>query len=477
MASRGVFLFSYILMSAKNLVEKLVSLCKRRGFVFPGSEIYGGLANSWDYGPLGVELKNNIRDDWWRTFVRNRDDIVGLDAAILMKAKVWEASGHVAGFTDPLVDCKNCRERHRLDKLIETAHLEKKGEEIVVAGVPEARIKELMKELNIVCPSCGASAFTESRKFNLMFKTFQGVVEDETTLIYLRPETAQGIFVNFKNVLNSTSLRIPFGIAQLGKAFRNEISPGNFLFRTREFEQMEIEYFIEEKDAEIIFERWQADVMGWFLNLGVKKENLRWRRHTSEELSHYSRMTYDVDYDFPFGWAELHGLAYRTNYDLSQHIKYSGQDLRYRNELTGEEIVPHVIEPSWGLTRTFLMVLCDAYREEEVNGKVRVFLKLSPKLAPHKAAVFPLVANKPELTEKAKAVYLSLKKDFAVAWDDRGNIGRRYRSQDEIGTPWCVTIDYQTLEDETVTVRNRDTMKQERMLISDLPSHLSASLE
>ncbi len=424
-----------------NLLEKIVSLCKRRGFIFPGSEIYGGLANSWDYGPLGVELKNNIQQLWWEHFVHDREDMVGIDAAIIMNPKVWEASGHVSGFTDPLIECKKCHQRFRED------------------------------QINDQCPNCGNKEFTEAKQFNLLFPVRLGASEDSSTQSYLRGEIAQAMFVNFKNVLDSTRIKLPFGIASQGKAFRNEITPGNFIFRTREFDLMEFEYFIKESDWKDVFEMWKTEMHRWVEMLGIDKNNVH--ELEKKDLAHYSKRTVDLEYDFPFGREELYGLAYRTDFDLKNHMEKSGQDLSYTDPDTGEKFLPHVVEPTFGLNRTLLAVLCDAYHEEQD----RVVLKVHPKLAPHKAAVFPLLKNKPELVEKARGIYQDLKKHFNIAWDDRGNIGKRYYSQDEIGTPYCITVDFQTLEDETVTIRDRDTAKQERVKIYDLVKILTGKLE
>ncbi len=454
-------------MSEQNLLEKVVGLCKRRGFVYPNSEIYGGLANAYDYGPLGVELLRNIKNYWWESFVQSRENIYGIDGAIVSNPKVWEASGHVAGFNDVLVDCKSCQERSRVDHLI----LDQLGKNM--EGFPLEDIARTVREEKIKCPNCGESTFTNPRKFNTLFKSSLGSVEGEKSTIYLRGETAQNMFLCFQNIVDSFSPKLPFGLAQIGKAFRNEVTLGNFTFRTFEFEQMEIEYFIREGDWEKTFEYWKEEMMGWLTGLGVSEKKLRWRRHTEEELSHYSRRTEDVEYDFPFGgFKELYGLAYRTDYDLRQHSEHSGVDLRYRDQETGEEFFPHVVEPTFGVTRTALVVLLDAYCEE---GK-RVVLKLDPRLAPYKVAVFPLLANKPELVKKAREVFGDLKNDFYVAWDDRGNIGKRYYAQDEIGTPWCVTVDFDTLEDDAVTVRDRDTTEQERIAISDLKNYFSEKL-
>ncbi len=426
-------------------LAKIASLCKRRGFVFPGSEIYGGLANTFDYGPLGVELLRNIKAHWWQTFVRRRADIFGLDGGIILNARVWEASGHTTGFIDVIVECKKCHKRFRVDHLPQGA-----------------------KE----CPECGGE-FTRPRKFNTMFKTFIGPVENEASVAYLRPETAQAIFINFQNVVNVFRPRLPFGIAQIGKAFRNEITLGKFIFRTLEFEQMEIEYFIRQEEWKEHFEEWKRLMEGWIVGLGAKQDLLRWRAHTKEELSHYSKRTEDLEFNFDGEFKELYGLAYRTDFDLSNHSRYSGKDLRYQDPVTGEKFFPHVVEPSFGVNRTLLAILFSAYEEEEE----RVVLRLKPQIAPYKVAVFPLLANKEELVQKARALYDQLKLKFMTAWDSIGNIGKRYRRQDEIGTPWCVTVDFQTLEDDTVTVRDRDTMKQERIAIEELEAYFGEKLE
>lgn len=454
-------------------LDDIVSLCKRRGFVFPGSDIYGGLANTWDYGPYGAQLKQNIKAFWWNTFVRERDDIVGLDSAILMNPKVWEASGHVTSFSDPLMDCKNCKERIRGDKLIE----ENLGIEMA-AGKTLKQIGEIIKEHKLKCPKCGKSDFTEPRSFNLMFRTHQGVVEETSTAIYLRPETAQGIFVNFKNVIQTCRAKVPFGIAQIGKSFRNEITPGNFTYRTREFEQMEIEYFVSPKDKKEIkkiFDEWKKSCWEWYLALGIKKESLRFREHEKDELSHYSSMTFDIEYAFPFGWGELMGLAYRGDFDLTQHSKFSGKDLSYLDPFTNEKYIPHVIEPSFGADRTLLITLIDAYDEDEVDGEKRTVMRFDPKIAPVKAAIFPLM-KKDELTGIAKGIFDKLKKKFDIEYDDSGAIGKRYRRQDEIGTPFCITVDYDTIADQTVTIRQRDSMKQERVKIEDLEGIIAAKV-
>jgi glycyl-tRNA synthetase len=457
------------------LMEKIVSLCKRRGFVFPGSEIYGGLANSYEYGPLGVELKKNIQDEWWNTFVRRRSDMVGLDSSIILHPKVWEASGHVAGFSDSMVDCRKCQTRTRADHLIEN-FLELKGKPMSVEGKSVKELDDLINENKIPCPTCGKFDWTPVRKFNLLFETHIGIVPEAQSKAYLRGETAQGIFVSFKNIIDSSRVTLPFGVGQLGKSFRNEITKGNFIFRTLEFEQGEIEYFFdpETDDWKKLFESWKESLWKFVTkNLNVRKENLRWREHGDVERSFYSKRTEDLEYQFPFGFKELWGLAYRTDYDLTQHKNFSGVDLSYTDPASGKKIVPHVIEPAVGINRLMAMVMLDSYAEE---GD-RVVLKLPPKLAPYKAAVFPLLKNKPELVEKARGIYENLHKKFMVAWDDRGNIGKRYYAQDEIGTPYCITVDFDTLEKGDVTVRDRDTAKQERIKIEDLEKFLAEKLE
>jgi len=462
------------LTQMENKMEKIVSLSKRRGFVFPGSDIYGGFANTWDYGPYGVQLKKNIQDFWWKTFVQERSDIVGIDSSILLNPKVWEASGHLGSFTDPLMDCKNCRERIRGDKLIE----ETLGIEMA-AGKSLEDIGKIIKENNLKCPKCGKCDFTEARAFNMMFKTHQGVVEETSTAAYLRPETAQGIFINFKNIQQNCRMQIPFGVAQIGKSFRNEITPGNFTYRTREFEQMEIEYFINPNNKEEIktkFEEWKNLSKQWFLDLGVNEKMLRFREHEGDELSHYSSMTFDVEYQFPFGWGELMGVAYRGCFDLTQHQEFSGKNLEYTDPQTNEKYIPHVIEPAFGLSRTTLITLLDAYAEDEVEGETRVVMRFSPKIAPVKAAIFPLI-KKPELQKIAQEIFNDLKKEFYVEYDESGAIGKRYRRQDEIGTPFCITVDFDTLEDNFVTIRDRDTTKQEKVQISELKEILRKKLQ
>ena len=449
-------------------MEKIVALCKNRGFVFPGSDIYGGLANTWDYGPLGVEFKNNVKKAWWRKFVTESKYNVGLDCAILMNPETWVASGHVGGFNDPLMDCKSCKERFRADKLIEE-YVAEHELDIDPAAMDKEQMEAFIAE-HIVCPSCGASDFTPIRQFNLMFKTFQGVNEDTASEIYLRPETAQGIFVNFKNVLRSTRRKMPMGIGQIGKSFRNEITPGNFTFRTREFEQMELEFFCNPKEEMEWFHYWKDYCKNFLLNLGMKEEHIKMRDHSAEELSHYSNATTDIEYLFPFGWGELWGVADRTDFDLKAHMDHSGENFTYQDPITNEKYVPYCIEPSLGADRVALAFLCDAYDEEELeNGDVRTVMHLHPALAPYKAAILPL---QKKLTEKADEVYSALIGEFPLDYDVSGSIGKRYRRQDEIGTPFCITIDFDTLEDGCVTVRDRDTMKQERMPIENLKAFL-----
>lgn len=435
-------------MSEKNKqMDKIVSLAKRRGFVFSGSEIYGGIGGVYDLGPLGVELTNNIKKAWWKNIVQDRDNVVGLDSSILMNSQVWHTSGHVESFADPLVECKNCHSRFREDHLPKSKN----------------------------CSVCGKNDWTKSRMFNLMFKTHVGPVESESGETFLRPETAQGIFVNFKNVLDTMRVKLPFGIAQIGKGFRNEITTGNFLFRVREFEMMELEYFTFPEKAEGDFEYWQKERMNWHLYLGLNKNNLRFREHESDERAHYATRSVDIEYDWPFmGWGELEGIANRTDYDLKSHSKESGKDLSYFDEESKKKITPYVIEPSIGIGRLMLALLTDAYHEE----KDRIVLKIKPELAPYKVAVFPLLANKPELVELARKIYLDLKTYNlgSIAWDDRGNIGKRYYAQDETGTPFCITVDFQSLEDKTVTIRDRDSMKQERTEIQDLGNYLNKNL-
>lgn len=432
-------------------MDKVVNLAKRRGFIFPGSEIYGGLANSWDYGPLGVELKNNIKNEWWRRFVLRRSDMVGIDAALIMNPRVWEASGHLKEFSDPLVECKKCHTRFRAD---------------------------IIDPLRDACPECGAKkSFTEASQFNLMFKTFVGPAEDKTNVAYFRPETAQAMFVNFKNVVDTTRKRLPFGIAQMGKAFRNEITPGNFIFRTREFEQMEIEYFVKEKEWEKYFEYWLKEMKQWLKDLGINNKKLHFEEIPEGERAHYSKRTIDIEYDFPFGKKELYGLAYRGDFDLKNHMEKSGVDLRYTDPEAGEKFLPHVIEPTWGVDRSVLVAMLEAYNEEDAptaeegESETRIVMNFPKWLAPVKVAVLPL-SKKDELKKVAEPIYEELVQKFACEYDETQSIGKRYRRQDEIGTPFCVTVDFDSLKDKAVTVRDRDTMKQERIKIKDLSKYL-----
>jgi len=433
-------------MPGKVDMEKIVSLCKRRGFVFPGSEIYGGLGSCWDYGPMGVELKRNVKDAWWKAIVQERDDVVGIDTSIMMHPKVWKASGHVDSFTDPLVECKSCHLRWRASEIN-----------------------------NQLCPKCGGE-LTEPRMFNLMFKTFMGPVEEEASTIYLRPETAQGMFVNFENVITTSRKKLPLGIAQIGKAFRNEITPGNFIFKTREFEQMELEYFVKPGTDEYWFDYWVKERFDWYIRLGIRKEKLRLRQHSKDELAHYAKDCYDIEYLFPMGWSELEGIANRGDYDLTQHAKHSGRDLSYYDGENNERFLPYIIEPSAGVDRTVLALLIDAYHEEVVEGETRVVLRLHPSLAPMKIAVLPLSRNE-KLTPLAKEIYKQLCPSFMTCYDDSQSIGRRYRRQDEVGSPFCVTIDFQSLEDNQVTIRERDSLAQIRVPIEELEKTLEAKLQ
>ncbi len=455
-------------------MDKLVALCKGRGFIFSGSEIYGGLANTWDYGPLGVELKNNVKKAWWKKFVQENPYNTGVDCAILMNPQVWVASGHVGGFSDPLMDCKACKARHRADNLIED-YMKKHGCEENISGWDNKKMEDYVISHKIACPVCGKSEFTGIRQFNLMFKTFQGITEDSASTVYLRPETAQGIFVNFNNVARSTRMKVPFGIAQIGKSFRNEITPGNFTFRTREFEQMELEFFCKPGTDLEWFEYWKNYCRDWLLGLGIKQERLKLRDHDPEELAFYSRATTDFEFLFPFGWGELWGVADRTDYDLNAHIKASGKSLDYTDPVTGEKYVPYVIEPSLGADRVVLAFLCNAYEEEEIDGDTRVVLKLHHALAPYKVAVLPL--QKKALGEKSEEIYRMLSKRFSATYDESASIGKRYRRQDEIGTPYCVTIDFDTLDTDTVTVRERDSMAQVRIPIDSLVKYLEDNLQ
>ncbi len=446
-------------------MDKIVNLCKSRGYIYPGSEIYGGLANSWDYGPLGVEFKNNVKKAWMKKFIQENKYNVGLDAAILMNPETWVASGHVGGFSDPLIDCKECKTRHRADKLIED-WLKENNKEEVVDGWSDEKMVDFIHDNNIKCPDCGASNFTPIRKFNLMFKTFQGVTEDTKSELYLRPETAQGIFVNFKNVLRTTRRKLPMGIGQVGKSFRNEITPGNFLFRIREFEQMELEFFCKPGTDMEWFKYWRVFCKDWLLSLGMKEESLRLRDHSPEELCFYSKGTTDIEFKFPFGWGELWGIADRTDYDLKQHMEHSKEDFTYLDQETGEKFVPYCVEPSLGCDRVALAFLCNAYDEEEIaEGDVRTVLHLHPALAPYKVAVLPLSKK---LSAKAEEIYANLSKKYMCEYDEAGSIGKRYRREDEIGTPYCITIDFETENDNSVTIRDRDTMEQVRVKIDDL---------
>lgn len=456
-------------------MEKIVALCKNRGIIYPGSEIYGGLANTWDYGPLGVEFKNNVKKAWWKKFVQQSKYNVGLDSSILMNPEVWVTSGHVGSFSDPLIDCKDCKSRFRADKIIEDFYNDNNLGYINVDGWENERVENLIEDKEISCPSCGKKNFTNIRRFNLMFKTFQGVTEDSKSEIFLRPETAQGIFVNFKSVARTSRKKIPFGIAQVGKSFRNEITPGNFTFRTREFEQMELEFFCKPGEDLQWYEYWKDYSFNWLLSLGMDKESLRLRDHEKEELSFYSNATCDIEFLFPFGWGELWGIADRTDYDLSKHIEATGEDLRYIDPVTNEKYIPYCIEPSLGADRVALAFLCNSYDEEQVGeNDMRTVLRLHPALAPFKAAILPLTKK---LSDKSDEIYAELSKYFMIDTDVSGSIGKRYRRQDEIGTPYCITVDFDTLEDESVTVRFRDTMKQERLKICELKDFIEKSLE
>ena len=464
------------MQNTEKTMDKIVNLAKNRGFIFAGSEIYGGLANTWDYGPLGVELKNNVKRAWWKKFVQENKYNVGLDAAILMNPQTWVASGHLKGFSDPLMDCRECHERFRADKLIED-WCEENSFELAkpIDAFTQDELKAFVDEHNIPCPTCGKHNFTDIRQFNLMFKTFQGVTEDAKNTVYLRPETAQGIFVNFTNVQRSARKKLPFGIGQIGKSFRNEITPGNFIFRVREFEQMELEFFCKPGTDLEWFDYWRSFCRNWLLSIGLKEENIRLRDHSPEELCFYSKATTDFEFLFPFGWGELWGVADRTDYDLTQHQNTSGKDLTYFDQESGEHYIPYVIEPSLGVERSVLAVLCDAYDEEtDENGEVRVIMHLHPALAPFKAAVLPLSKK---LSDKAGEIFEELSKHFSVDYDDAGSIGKRYRRQDEIGTPVCITYDFDSENDGCVTVRDRDSMKQERIPVSELKDYISKVIE
>lgn len=460
-----------------DLMDKITSLAKRRGFIFHGSEIYGGLANTYDYGPLGVELIRNLKNLWWDTFVTKRGDMYGLDSNILMNPKVWEASGHVASFAEVLIDCRECQYRTRADHLIED-HFKSKGENKGAEGITPEEAAAIIEKENLPCPNCGKSNWTEPRMFNNLFETHIGIIPGEKSLAYLRGEIAQGMFVNFKNVLDSVFPKLPFGLAQLGAAFRNEITLGKLTFRTLQFNLAEFEYFFDPDKTkwQDLYDFWKKEVKKFAQDIiGLKEENLKWREHIEKERAHYSKMTEDLDFNFPWGFKEMFAVAYRTDFDLKNHMEKSGVDLRYTDE-TGKKLIPHVIEPTFGIDRAFLAALFNAYAEEEVNNKKRVVLKLKPVLAPYKVAVFPLLSNKPDLVEKAKKIFDRLSRRFNSAWDDRGNIGKRYFSQDEIGTPWCITIDFQTLEDDTVTIRDRNTAKQERVSVDKIEDYIQNKL-
>ena len=480
MSIRCIFLMPDMLLgevvldNSKKSMDTIVALAKGRGFVYPGSEIYGGLANSWDYGPLGVELKNNIKKAWLKKFVQESPYNVGLDSAILMNPETWVASGHLGGFSDPLMDCKSCKTRHRADKLIED-YVAENGLDDNPAAMSDEEMMQYIKDKGIKCPNCGSHDFTDIRKFNLMFKTFQGVTEDSTSTLYLRPETAQGIFVNFKNIARTTRKKIPFGVAQIGKSFRNEITPGNFIFRIREFEQMELEFFCKPGTDLEWFEYWRGFCRKWLLDLGLNEEHLRLRDHDKDELCFYSKATTDFEFLFPFGWGELWGVADRTDYDLTQHSEHSGQPLDYFDPETNEKYIPYVIEPSLGADRVLLAFLCDAYDEEtDEKGDTRTVLHFHPALAPFKAAVLPLSKK---LSDKALELYDELAKEFPTDFDETGSIGKRYRRQDEIGTPICITYDFDSVEDNCVTVRDRDTMEQKRIPISELKNYISEAVK
>ena len=460
--------------NTEKTMDQIVNLAKGRGFVYAGSEIYGGLANSWDYGPLGVELKNNVKKAWWKKFVQESEHNVGLDSAIIMNRETWVASGHLGGFSDPLMDCKVCKTRHRADKLIED-YVAENGLSENPAGWSDEQMYNYIKENGIVCPSCGSRDFTDIRKFNLMFKTFQGVTEDSSSTLYLRPETAQGIFVNFKNIQRTTRRKMPFGVCQIGKSFRNEITPGNFTIRTREFEQMELEFFCKPGTDLEWFDYWRGFCRDWLINLGMREENLRLRDHDKDELCFYSKATTDFEFLFPFGWGELWGVADRTDYDLTQHAEHSGADMTYFDQETGEKYIPYVVEPSLGADRVTLAFLCDAYDEElDEKGDKRTVLRLHPALAPFKAAVLPLSKK---LNESATEIFRNLSKKFMVDYDDAGSIGKRYRRQDEIGTPICITYDFDSETDNCVTVRDRDTMEQKRIPIDELEAYIEKVIE
>ena len=461
-------------MATEFSMEKIVALCKGRGYIYPGSEIYGGLANTWDYGPLGVELKNNVKKAWWKKFIQESPYNVGMDAAILMNPKTWVVSGHVGGFADPLMDCRECKSRFRADTLVEDFMKGQGIDNPQIDGWDDKMLENYVRDNDVPCPQCGKHNFTDVRYFNLMFKTFQGVTEDSQSELYLRPETAQGIFVNFRNVLRTSRKKIPFGIGQIGKSFRNEITPGNFIFRTREFEQAELEFFCKPGEDMEWFQYWKNFCRDWLLSLGIPEEKLRTRDHSQEELSHYSKATTDFEYLFPFGWGELWGIANRTDFDLKHHSEHSGENFTYIDPETNERYIPYCVEPSVGVDRLVLTFLCAAYSEEELEGgDTRVVLRLHPYLAPFKAAVLPLSKK---LKDQAQEVYSRLSKKFPVDYDESSSIGRRYRRQDEIGTPYCITIDFDTLEDNCVTIRDRDTMDQIRLPIDEVEKYLEEKI-
>ena len=455
---------------SKITMEELTNFCKQYGLIFQGSEIYGGLANTWDFGPVGVELKNNVKKEWLKKFVQEDRNNIGLDSAILMNPKTWEASGHISTFSDPLIDCKSCKSRYRADKLVEDNGIDDAG------GMSDKELVDYIKEHNIVCPKCGKSDFTDIREFNLMFKTFQGVTEDNKNTIYLRPETAQGIFADYLNIQRSMRLKLPFGVGQVGKSFRNEITPGNFIFRVREFEQMELEFFCKPGTELDWFKHYKEYCNKFLVDLGIKKENLRMRDHSKEELSFYSNATTDIEYLYPFGWGELWGIASRTNYDLTQHQKFSGQNMEYTDPVTNEKFIPYVVEPSVGVERMVLMFLCNAYDKEVLeDGTEREVLKLHPYLAPYKVAVLPLV--KKYHNEKANELYSTFAKEFMTTYDETGSIGKRYRRQDAIGTPYCITIDDETINNNTVTIRDRDTMKQITLPVEEAVKYIKERID
>jgi len=458
-------------MNKQATLERISSWAKRRGFIYPSSDIYGGLANTWDWGPYGTELKNNIRDFWWKRFIHDREDMVGIDSSIILNSKVWEASGHTENFADALVDCKNCQNRTRADHLIED-----NLDDVKVEGLPVEELSKIIKDNKLKCPTCGKSDWTDARAFNQLFETHIGIVPEGKSLAYLRGEIAQGLFLNFKNVLDSMRVKLPFGIAQYGKAFRNEITKGQLVHRTLEFDLMEFEYFIKEEDWEKTYKYWEKEMWQFALDLGIDKKNIKWREHEEFERSHYSTLTKDIEYEYPFGWKEIFGLAYRTDFDLKNHMEQTGVDLQYRDPQTNEKFIPHVVEPTFGLSRLVGVVIFDAYHEEEVNGKQRIVMKFKPEIAPIKVAIFPLQKDE-KLRKMARKIYDDLKQKFVCEFDDVGNIGKMYRRQDEIGTPWCVTVDYDSLKDNSVTIRDRDTLKQERIEIKELAKWVEDKLK